>query len=316
MNRTWELGELTTRSGWLSRPFGATKIPIPARVELRGDRLVSQYGPKSRWKEPGPGLLEEFVNLTRGDELNYAAVERYAKRWGTLGICKHGKPYTHLRDGPVLNIHIRGRGDDDSRLLHGCPPLGYAPRKKPVTNPELWEPLVAWESFSRSARAVMNVAAQLHQGDPGNVEDWYMLIGHDSTLERWTEERTRYMAAQEWRGTWRSRISSERWWVSNLVNFWLEDGDVRWQCTWEESDFALTTGVQSLYGAIVIQLALAVGRVEALATCSNCRTAYIPSRKPVEGRRRYCSSCQDAGVPQRDATASLRGRRQAVADRR
>jgi hypothetical protein len=258
---------------------------------------------------PGRGLLEAFVNLTSSGRLSPANVERFAKKWGALGICKHGKPYTHRRDGHSLLIRVPEKGDDAGTQLRGCPPLGY-PRPERRFNPALWDPLESWDTYSGNARALINIAAALNQSRFGEVEDWHRLLSRTMPLERWTRTvHVKLFASPGVPKVWGSRLNAERFWISNLLNLWLEDGDVRWQCAWERPAFMVTPGVQSLFGAIALQLMLAIGRVDALAVCSNCRVAYGPRRKPVAGRRSYCETCRRDKIPQRDATAAYRERR-------
>ena len=63
---------------------------VPQHMELTEDAVL-WAGPFKEVR-PGPGLLENFLNLVdESDE----EIFRYARRWGVLGICKHGVPASH-----------------------------------------------------------------------------------------------------------------------------------------------------------------------------------------------------------------------------
>jgi len=70
------------------------KWPVPPEVRLEGDFLLYAPLPRDPAKlrftsRPTSRLLLEFVALA---EAQADQIEAYAKKWGVLGLCKHGFP--------------------------------------------------------------------------------------------------------------------------------------------------------------------------------------------------------------------------------
>jgi len=315
----WEESGLVTEDGRLHRSIRSNAIFVPDRIEAIGDRLIWNNGGKGRWTRPGPGLLEQFVDLTQEDAPAPRAIEAYARRWGVLEICEHALPRTH---NPRRQPSIPRLAEDPGAAgwqpwQDGCYPLGYVPfgvaTPKGRTSPhyECWEPLRSWARVSRRARALLNIAARLHGGARGPVEDWHLLLGGDETIESWSSRRKQTELSDDHiRRYYGSRLNEERSRLSGQLNDWLELGNVRPVLTWAQQGPELRTWIHGLFGAIALQLVLAVARTEALAICSHCARSYLPKRKPVEGKRRYCDECRTNGIPMRDAMADRRARKQ------
>ena len=74
-------------------------------------------------------------------------------------------------------------------------------------------------------------------------------------------------------------------------------GQVALEPAWDEPHhLSLRIGVAGLFGALVVQLALAIAKTDGLTLRSACGMTYLPGRRPNPKRRRYCSPCR-AGVP-------------------
>jgi len=231
---------------------------------------------------PGPRILDEFVRLADGST---AAIRDYALKWGVLGICKHGLPRTH---------NLRQLGP-----TRFCTPRGYR-RMDDLDTETGWEPLSAWRQYSRLARGILDIASRLHQGQ---------LIDDESLWQRAGIPAMGYYKLDKI-----GRRMLQRFSVATEVNGWLELANVRPFFSWgedEEATVALGTSIlwfsttmqkrllpdlshlhgTTLFGALGIQILMAVSRKEGFAICSACGMPYAPKRRPNPRRRRYCHRC-------------------------
>ena len=77
-------------------------------------------------------------------------------------------------------------------------------------------------------------------------------------------------------------------------------------------EFGSSAGGTRLFGTLACQLLFTITRVTGVAVCSACAAIYTPTRRPRPDQRRYCRSCRDGGVPQRDAQRDRQRRRRAA----
>jgi hypothetical protein len=101
--------------------------------------------------------------------------------------------------------------------------------------------------------------------------------------------------------------------LGSHVNEWLMWGGVRPRFDWTENGtvIRLSSGgweQEALFGALAVHLVLAVGGTGGIALCSGCGAPYLPTRRPVDGRRHYCTNC-GRKVAERDAARAYRARR-------
>jgi hypothetical protein len=312
---SWDLAGIRDPSGQLDRPVAANLLYVPASVELRGGRLAwvhhvydqkgGRYIVSPKAVTPGPTLLEEFVRLTA---LPDEAIVSYARKWGLLGICRHNLPRTHWRK----SIHSGTSTDRfcDLRLY-----------KNPDGSVETsgWEPLVAWRRYSLKAKSLLDVAAHLHAGRI--VTDNKVAVGLDKSL--YSEKKLSFEVRR------RFQIVT----LSAELNRWLALGNVRpffsWSLVEEPSVSFGTTWFwmarsiertlvvelidfqgSSLFGALGIQLLMAITRVQGFALCSECGEMYSPTRRPNANRRNYCAKC-GIKAARRAASREYRARSQA-----
>src|SRR5207245_1958373 len=92
----------------------------------------------------------EFLKLS---DAQPEAILDFARCWGVLAICEHGKPRSHGLAHPRRGGYAR------------CEMLGER-----VGRP--WEPLEAWWRYARQARGILNVAFELREGRLGDSADW------------------------------------------------------------------------------------------------------------------------------------------------
>jgi predicted RNA-binding Zn-ribbon protein involved in translation (DUF1610 family) len=91
---------MTAKNWWplLHRYDGGFEIvhqwPLPSDIRLHGDHIL--YGDIKTGakliKNPGSKMLTEFLALADAEA---SEIERYAKRWGVLGICNHELVWGH-----------------------------------------------------------------------------------------------------------------------------------------------------------------------------------------------------------------------------
>lgn len=124
-----------------------------------------------------------------------------------------------------------------------------------------------------------------------------------------------YLEVLSWSESERSR--RERQGAANVlagtVNRWLAWGFVRPTFSWKNGSALIRMesggwAAEALLGALAVQLLIAVNGSGGLALCCGCGGPYLPSRRPAEGRRHYCSACR-IEVAQRDAARAYRARR-------
>jgi hypothetical protein len=289
-----------TANDSLSRllPVSAIRVPTgPISLVGSGDEAALDYrmafDESNRQVLSNPdlrSLLDEFVNLSESAD---ERIVRFAGKWGVLGVCKHGVPY--------------------SRCLKDCQE-GYL------------ENISVWRMYSRMARAILSISANLHQGIPGKNADWSTIFSFeireqddwfevvldkfshqflsavsDSALDAIRRSISEENKRRE-QGT-ENIISSPKNELAGLVNLqklllgWLIDAllvgsGIRLAFNWKlaEPKIELSSS-NSLLGALACQMAFAVLRSDAIAICSACGTPYTPNRRPAASRRNYCLSC-------------------------
>jgi hypothetical protein len=111
---------------------------------------------------------------------------------------------------------------------------------------------------------------------------------------------------QQWR-----RHRREGWRLLTLyADYWLRAADVRPWPQFQNGQVRLTLGSDwghsPLFGAIAVQLVLAISGVQGFAVCDACRNVYAPRRTPRAGECHYCEACRDRKVAQRLAAARYR----------
>lgn len=331
----------SSEDGRVERPIVTPRWPVAMDLRLvDGERLQWRPGePEARWVEPRPGLLEGFVALRDGSP---AKILQYARRWGVLYLCEHdfpsGHPVIDYWPGSPIDAHacpfdentrltpealawdqyrerldcyimrrdqyfvqngdLEGFEDDRPKAppvskdqipradFHRCSPRGYRTDMP-------WEPVSAWRAWAGRAYALLSITAALRQGEDWTAEDWRVASGS----ERWERPKTTAECRRQ---------------VEWLANCWLGAASVRpWLQTGNgAAQLALgsSRGNSPLFGAIAIQLALAVCGAEGFAVCDGCKELHTPTRKPRSGERTYCQRCRDTGVPQRHAAADYRAR--------
>lgn len=287
---------LNSDQATLERPV-ATQ-PYRTFTDLRLEDGQIKLSPDARHSvtiTPAKGMLEEFIELAEADEHKFLP---YARRWGLLELCReHYAPTSHNYNCEPL-IPLR-------TVVFGTTEIAAKEHRELLLS--AGEPVSAWRDYSRFARALLDIAAKLHQGELGRDEDWDTLHFDEAGFLGWD-----YVAERR-RSKNFSNLDRERNLIAEGVNHWLVSGGVQPKMSWRESRPIITFECPKPYGKLfanlAIQLMMAVSQAGALVICSACGQSYMPQRRPKTDQRRYCPNCK--GVAQRDASADYRRRKRA-----
>jgi hypothetical protein len=284
-----ELGGLTDPDGQLSGgspPTGSLFVPVVIRLE--GDSLVwREFSQDSSGFPPlrdAKGALDRFVRIKQADD-----VLAFARRYGPLQLCGHGKPASH------------GGEDEEGRLLK-CRPS----RREPVDR---------WLFYVANARAILKIASAMRQGILAERRDWDELY-----RSRRTEAGTFGGAEQTLRNLSgqglpvpRDMVASLQWLhLSNVVNYWVNVSNVRPEVSrsWTGKDSA--PGIElvgvGIFGALAVQLLAAIAGAHGTYFCCGCGDPYRASRRPRTGQRHFCrkEECKRAGTRERQSAHRAR----------
>jgi len=312
----WEITAYT-EEGDANRPTATHSFNIPAELYVekeicpRGycdESICDSFCWKLKWNSgkserntvsPNGEILPAFVRLanekTPQDFAN--KVELFARKWGNLDLCEeHQMPASHN---------------------YNCEPS--IPHKKVVLRPFgslkaseeskiFGESLSAWREYSIFAQSLLNIAANLQGGDLGEDNDWDNL--HKFGGLGWS-----HIKAKQEKSYQIGLLEFEQKLIADRVNYWMAIGNLRPEIRWENNDIVILFKTASPYGSLfaylALQIMLAVGKQDGLAICSSCGTPYVPKRKPVRNKRRFCSQCEKSGRPQALASADYRKRKYA-----
>jgi hypothetical protein len=270
-----EIDTLRDSTDRLDRVMDSMDWQPPGWIRVRNGNLewgwIKDGTISPRRIRPDRAMFERFLGLASASE---TAIARYATKWGMLFICEHGLPASH-----------KAHEHDGSG---GCPLITRSPN-------EYWEPIARWRHFSRQAKAILSIAGRLTVDErPGRKEDWRVIF-EDQIL---------------WQ-PWDPGVDVDRLMLRSVINEWLSMGRVRL-----EFDFSGSASValvrprgSGLFGALAVQLALAVGKSNGIGTCDGCGGEYSPvERRPKAGQRKFCKKCRVKGIPKKLAHEDYRTR--------
>lgn len=231
-----------------SLPFG--QLSIPRHIDLAGNNLYWYDDPLDDYKRDSAndtGALNAFIRIETPDD-----ILQFARRYGPLGLCKHGLPPMHrgsqyrdeIIDGELVGVIDTGEwnpagGTSERRW---CAPCGSEPIKK-------------WFDYVGLASSYLNLAALLKVDKEKRMRGLRQLFLQDG------------------------------------VNEWLGDAGIILEMNWTSNEPILTLIGGRVFGALGVQLLSAV-TTNNLAFCSGCGIPYLrKGRKPQAGRRNFCPDC-------------------------
>ena len=309
----WDLGSIVP-----DRPLQPIKWAVPKDIALEGANIVTGLS-GNRLVSSGAGMLTAFVRLHESPD---AAILRFARKWGMMGFCKHGLPFTH--NWPYALFHGENVWNEECNALEqGC---------------LYTDPIVYWRKFSALADAILNIASELNQDKPANKLNWqianvaYLLTGMRTALVKSSFKippllsgRIRlkrpfvlrdapicYSADNRSQTSIAEVVENERHSLSSLVTLWIRLANIGPTLVWNRDSqrwdltFSSLLG-PSLFGAIGLSLMMAISERGGLAICSCCHKSYVPIRQPNPHRRNYCPTC-GIQAAWRDASADRRKR--------
>ena len=250
----WDLSGVVSPLG-LDRPVKVGPVTVPGELRLEGPNL-GWSSRKLTGRPPSPDVLDRFVRLSDASD---AAILSFAKRNGVLWLCQHDIPCTHNW------VTTMQPGDKE-----GCWPVGW-----PY---DCREPLYRWREVARRFRAVLTLAACLHDGRKTRREDWKAFESVETEPPQWKVS---------------TPVAFDR--IHSWVNWLLRLALVHPQLSYGSGkcEVKMGTGLP-LVGHLGVQLMLAVAKTDGLTICSECGQGYAPERKPNANRNRYCSRCKRA----------------------
>jgi hypothetical protein len=230
----------------------------PHRVRLDGDDLAPDPSSGVHRVYPKRGMLTKFIALADATEPRRFA--EYAERWGLLGLCQHGLVAMHA--GLVQF------------------PVGALCETYLDPSWEHREPLDAWRRYARQAALIRTAAAtSFLLGANRNADDW---------RKAYPELRDDVDPSTQ---------------IAVGISQWLKLGAVRPRLLWSTDADArpaspsLVFDGLGLFGALAVQLMLAVWRNEQI---SPCRDPGCPNLADMRGRVNlpYCDKHRPAAIGQ------------------
>jgi hypothetical protein len=289
---------LTRDAATLERPIAVQPYNSLNKFRIEDGKIkISPKAERSVLITPSKGMLEDFVVLADADENKYL---EYACKWGLLDLCKEHHMITNhnYTCEPIIPYRMSVFGTTDKPAKEH--------RKKLLAE---GEPISAWRYYARFAKALLAIAAKLHEGEPGSDEDWETLHFDEAGFLGWNHAERR-------REKNFSDIDHEKSLIVDGVNtYWLGSGSVQPRIYWKASrptiTFECPKPYGKLFGNLAIQLMMAISQLDSVAICSACGQSYEPRRRPKNNQRRYCPDCKK--VAQRDASADYRRRKSSAA---
>lgn len=195
----------------LERPVAIQPYHAPRKFRIEDGKIkISPEAKRTELITPSRGMLEEFVALADADEDKFL---EYACRWGLLELCKeHFMPTSHNQDcAPIVPFRTRVFGTTDKASKEH--------REKLLSE---GEPISAWRDYARFARAILKIAARLHEGEMGSDDDWTTLHFDEAGFLGWD------YAAERRKSETFPDIDREKSLIACGVNtYWLESGGVQ-----------------------------------------------------------------------------------------
>src|SRR2546425_2711252 len=126
---------------------------VPAYVKLDG-KLLRWSWQKGKSLPGHVSPIETLLSKFVGSIDSPQSVEQFARRWGVLGICKHGLPASHYPGPTGWRL-----GDP----IPCCQPLGYLESKLRGG----FEPVETWMRFAGEFKGALNLAGVIEKASKG-----------------------------------------------------------------------------------------------------------------------------------------------------
>ena len=153
---------LLDKAGSMFRELLSDKWRKPRKVGIDSSGKYLVWG--DVFEDVGPStvtpikMLNDFKGLSIcGDDSFGREVKRFAEHYGVLGLCQHGKPYTHIKTGYY-----------DAGFPRYCWPH---PNKEGMSS----EKLERWRYYAQLVEAVVSLSDSLNKGKLGDPDKWLLV---------------------------------------------------------------------------------------------------------------------------------------------
>jgi|GEM_PF-6697184 len=268
-------------TGRLLSALATVELRPPDMLELAGDDLVYIHHTSGRYEpsgvHPDGEMLMAFCALA---EASPVRILKFARKWGVLGVCSHGRAYHHL------------------------PPPGCVPRKFPESGADApasqkqrrsrsahlfgayCEPLLLWHSRAKTCALLLETADAIKRG-----------AVVDNLLTR---------RFQKLSGPLKLDVQeSQRLAVSEGVNMMMIEAGVVPTLQFTEVGFDFFLGYDGLAGAVATTLFSAVAS-RSFGLCAGCGRVHEPAKRTRDGASQWCEKCRRSGHPVAAAQKALR----------
>jgi hypothetical protein len=267
--------------------------PVPNRRTLREKVLLGFIG------------LEKATNED---------IVEYARQWGALGLCFHGRPCYHeiaqsWTDGLTPNGQWTKVFDEGNCGI----PMAETDRGWAV------EPFDKWRDYAGQLGALIRLSMICTNAVPTRIEK---LTGERINLrpgdpEDWAK------AMRDWQidNPGMDPMSNEpvfngRWTLSILLSHWMRVNNIRPVVRWGSgrAKIHLTCGFSvfpHLLPILAVQTLLVATNSVDLGLCAGCSEPFLLGRGQSVHRNSYCTDCRARRIPQKRATQTYyhRGRK-------
>lgn len=257
-----EIAELVRDGGILERrvPQGGWRAPSVVILDKSEKWLLwgalKEGHPWTTVKYPKEGMLEEFIGLADAEPKE---ILRYARKWGVLMRCKHGRPFA---------LEVVGLEKETCKKCHLLF-MEFVESRDSIPPPT--ESLSLWRRYSQEIGAILRIAGNLHRGENASDKDWDFILKPYRKL-----------------GYSLSKRSYDLGWI---IQDWSQKANLKIVFEWNIHQDPLLILGGGLLPNLALQMILAITRTDSMVLCSSCGQPYIPKRAPNPNRRHYCSNC-------------------------
>lgn len=247
------------------------RVPTGVGIEGRYVRASAYLASNAPLVFPDRTLLRRFVALAEGSDDE--AIARFVKKWGLLGLCRHGLSPAHTRPSTTRRRPCTPR-------IHE----GFA-----------YERITRWKEIAGEAQAILSISASLDEGGSGIPADW-KAIGFDNWRVGWPQTNLSEVV-----NGWLDAGAV----VPRLTLLKPEPKPRPGTRRISLGPRRIILDGAGLAGGLALMLLLAVARSEAVIPCSepDCPNLAEPARR---GARPYCAEHLRRGVRARDRAKDFR----------
>jgi hypothetical protein len=204
------------------------------------------------------GALDEFVKLR---DANPQRILEFAQKRGVLGLCVHGRPFTHSH-----------RIDITAPTLF---PQSCLPTQR--------EPLSAWRTWANKAFQILVDTADLINAPP--LSRFAVSERRKESAERSSKWNRVIRGAQDWLN--QSAVS----WTLLISTGSPKDLNLSEQVSALPRRLQLAADCPMLFDVLAFQLAQTVTRSEGLYVCDGCNQPFFRAWRASTGKRVFCRDC-------------------------